>query len=65
MQPTQAAAEGVATPSKARVLSSGQEATKPLLKREQINIVVFDENRKTEKAFKCEQRLLVKYMKYF
>lgn len=47
------------------MLSSGQEATKPLLKREQINIVVFDENRKAEKAFKCEQRLLVKYMKYF
>ena len=26
---------------------------------------MFDENRKIDKAFKCEKHLLIKYMKYF
>ena len=30
-----------------------------------IQIYVFDENRKIDKAFKCEKHLLIKYMKYF
>jgi hypothetical protein len=30
-----------------------------------IKIQVYDENRKQEKTFKCDQTLLVKYMKYF
>jgi len=32
---------------------------------ELISIHVFDENRKIDKAFKCEKHLLIKYMKYF
>ena len=32
---------------------------------ENISIHVFDENRKSDKVFKCDKTMLIKYMKYF
>ena len=32
---------------------------------ENISIHVFDENRKSDKIFKCDKQMLIKYMKYF